>query len=883
MDVVDTVTPDGVVVFDKAQSTVRAISDIDLGRVVVTNVVRKETGEIAAKPGQVLRPDLLAEIIANPDAFRPFSIGSKHRFASAEDAILAFDSGNLELHEYLSLRPSEGADPIAITVGRLIFNEIVPEILRYRNEAFGKKQLTRLIADVFAECGSEAVITFLDDMKAQGFKWAAKAGITFAMTDMQSPPSRAEILRNTEEQVNNANKQFRRGMISAPERKQSVLKLWTDATAKIGEEIVKNISKFNPISIVTTSGARGSIKQVSQLSGMRGLMADPFGNIIDSLPVKSNFHEGLSTLEYFVTTHGARKGLADTALRTADAGYLTRRLVDVAQDVIIREIDCETVKGIEVAELREGDDVIETLAERLRGRTSLVDVKHPQTGEILVAKNNVFGVIEAKLVEDAFKTPITEAEFAAGIRDTFRRKVGLRSVLACESRQGVCATCYGRDLATNKEVEIGVAVGIIAAQSIGEPGTQLTMRTFHTGGVASANQLTGVANVRRARSANLHYIYEDSQSGRIALDSEVGNEREKQRQVQQLLKVAEEQVGGLLRIVELFEARNPKGQAIVTEFGGVVAEIATPAMRQVVIHTPIKVGEDAKNIKGQVSAEDLRGPTKDADKDELIVAKGSEITERAAKKIRDAGHETIRIVKNIVVPYRGDLEVRVNDTVEPGQRLTDGPLSPQKVLDLQGPRGLQEYLVREVQRVYKQQGVDINDKHVEVIVRQMLKKHKIADPGDTDFLQGQVIDRFNIEDANRKITSREVPGKKATSVPVLLGITEASLATESFLSAASFQKTTRVLTEAAVRGKRDMLVGLKENVIIGRLIPAGTGLAQYRALDVALPNGEAITLEPMERKRVPLDLQEELSALDTYKAASSALLGAEEALPAGSI
>ncbi|MBC8140984.1 MAG: DNA-directed RNA polymerase subunit beta', partial [Armatimonadetes bacterium] len=856
MDKAETVTPEGIVSFTKES---RPFSDGELGRVIVTPIIDAETGEVVAEAADIIRPELFEKLKANPAGFKAFSVGTHYRFGSAEDAILAYESGKLDLHEYIRLREGEDGKPLAITVGRIIFNEIVPQALRYQNMAFGKKQLTKLIADVFATAGQEAVIIFLDDMKAQGFKWAAKAGITFAMTDMQSPPSRATILRETEEQVADVMKQFRRGYVTYGERKAKTLKLWTDATAQIGEEIVKNISKFNPISIVTTSGARGSIKQVSQLSGMRGLMSDPFGQIIDSLPVKSNFHEGLSTLEYFVTTHGARKGLADTALRTADAGYLTRRLVDVAQDVIIREVNCGTSNGIYVQTISEGkgaaENIIEPLVERLRGRTSLEDVLHPETKEVIVPKEGVF-------------TP----ELARAVVDAGVTRVGLRSVLNCESRQGVCGTCYGLDLATSKAVEIGVAVGIIAAQSIGEPGTQLTMRTFHTGGVASQNQLTGVAGVRRQRSANLAFIYADSQDGRLSLDQEEGSAREKQRQVQQLLKVAEEQVGGLLRVVELFEARNPKGEAIITEFGGKIAEIKTEGLRRVYVHTRVKVGDDAKNIRNAVSAEDIMDPVKG----EPIVTAGSDITERLAKKIRDAGYETILVVKDKVVPYRGELEVSVGEEVEPGHRLTDGPLSPQKVLDLQGARGVQEYLVREVQRVYKQQGVDINDKHIEVIVRQMLKKRKIADAGDTDFLQGQVIDRFDIEDENRRMDQRETPGKAATSLPVLLGITEASLATESFLSAASFQKTTRVLTEAAVRGKRDMLVGLKENVIIGRLIPAGTGLAQYRALDVVMANGEAIQLEPQERKRVPLDLQEELSALDTYKQASAASLGADD-------
>jgi DNA-directed RNA polymerase subunit beta' len=454
------------------------------------------------------------------------------------------------------------------------------------------------------------------------------------------------------------------------------------------------------------------------------------------------------------------------------------------------------------------------------------------------------------------------------------RRVGLRSVLACESRQGVCATCYGRDLATGKKVEIGVAVGIIAAQSIGEPGTQLTMRTFHTGGIASANQLTGVANVKRQRTQSLQFLYEDQEKGRISLGSEEGHEREKQRQVQQLLKVAEEQVGGLLRVVELFEARKPKGQAIVTEFGGNVAAITTEGLRRVVIHTPIKVSEDAKNIREQEAAEAIVHP----ETGETIVGAGENITERLARKVRDAGIETVVVRKETVVPYRGELEVHEGDLVEPGHRLTQGPLDPQKVLDLQGVRGVQEYMIREVQTVYKQQGVDINDKHIEVIIRQMLRKRKVVEPGDCDFLHGQMVDRFEIEDANRQIEARQgTPGRPATSVPVLLGITEASLATDSFLSAASFQKTTRVLTEAAVRGKRDALVGLKENVIIGRLIPAGTGLAQYRALDVVSSDGKQLT-SGSQNRRATLDLEpleEDLAALDSLKAAAAMQLGAE--------
>ena len=588
--------------------------------------------------------------------------------------------------------------------------------------------------------------------------------------------------------------------------------------------------------------------------------------------MKSNFHEGLSVLEYFVTTHGARKGLADTALRTADAGYLTRRLVDVAQDVIVREIDCGTEQGIFVSELREGNDPLETLAERIKGRTALEDivaakdVVHPITG--VEYKQGDFLVGKAKIIAD---------DMALVVDKSGVKRVGLRSVLTCESRQGVCSTCYGRDLATGKPVEIGVAVGIIAAQSIGEPGTQLTMRTFHTGGIASANQLTGVANVRRQRAQSLGVLYEDQEKGRISLGSEEGHEREKMRQVQQLLKVAEEQVGGLLRVVELFEARKPKGQAIVTEFGGLVNAITLEGLRKVVIHTPIKVSEDAKSIREQIAAVSIFLPGADGGEAATpIVHAGEPIPERLAKKIAAAGIERVTVRKEAVVPYRGELEVKVGDEVEPGHRLTAGPLDPQRVLELQGVRGVQEYMVREVQNVYKQQGVDINDKHIEVIIRQMLRRRKVIEPGDCEFLPGQQMDRFQIEDANREVESRPMPGRPATSVPVLLGITEASLATDSFLSAASFQKTTRVLTEAAVRGKKDFLVGLKENVIIGRLIPAGTGLAQYRALDVVSTDGR--NLEPERDRRRTLNigpLDDDLAALDSRSAAAALQLGAE--------
>jgi DNA-directed RNA polymerase subunit beta' len=793
-----------------------------VGKVLINDVVHKETEDTLVKAGRFLTPEVIAALGKSPESYGAMKLGSRHVFASAADAEQAYEAGHLDLHEYISVRLAPEQPLTAITVGRIIFNDIVPDEVRWVNKPIDKKSITALVASVYEHCGSQRTVQLLDELKALGFKWATRAGITFSLTDMKSPDSRARILKETEDAVTRANAQFRRGVMSPGERKQKVLTLWTDATRQIGDEIVANIDRFNPIAIITSSGARGSVKQISQLSGMRGLMADPFGNIIEDLPVKSNFHEGLSVLEYFVTTHGARKGLADTALRTADAGYLTRRLVDVAQDVIIREIDCETEAGIFVSEIRDGNDVTEQIWERIKGRTALEDIVHPETGEILVGKSEIITDHASILVEKA------------GVK-----RIGLRSVLTCESRQGVCATCYGRDMALGRKVEIGVAVGIIAAQSIGEPGTQLTMRTFHTGGVATANQLTGVANVRRERNRNLAQLFFDHENGRIALGSEEGTERERSAQVKQLLKVAEEQVGGLLRVVELFESRKPKGQAIVTEFPGLVAAITEEGMRRVVIHTPVKINADAKGITNLVLADEIKHP----ETGDVMYSPGETIaTDARARKVRDTGLTHIMVKKEITVPYRGELKVKPGDIVEAGDRLTDGPLDPQKVLELQGVRGLQEYLIREVQRVYKQQGVDISDKHIEVIIRQMLKKRKIVEPGDTTYLHGQLADRFALEDANRKIEANDTPGRPATSIPVLLGITESSLATESFLSAASFQKTTRVLTEAAVRGKRDNLVGLKENVIIGRLIPAGTGLAQYRALEVISSDGKAVSV-----------------------------------------
>jgi DNA-directed RNA polymerase subunit beta' len=764
-----------------------------------------------------------------------------YTFSNPGEAMLAFDSGRIRLHQPIKVRiPRDGGTLIVgdsedvklqTTVGRLLFNQILPPKLKYTDKyllkTIVKNGLIDVVAEVYQTHGKEATIKFVDDLKEIGFKYAMISGTTISMTDMDVPEKRNIIIQETEAKVIKLNQQYRRGTITLGERKQQVLNNWLEASEQVAEAIMEGVDHFNPIYLITDSGARGSKKQLTQLSGMRGLMTDPFGNLIEDLPIKSNFHEGLNVLEYFISTHGTRKGLADTALRTADAGYLTRRLVDVSQDVIVRGDDCGTSAGIYVEEIIESGESIEKLNERIKGRYTIEDIVHPETGEIMVPINTEISDVMAREIE------------AAGIK-----KVGLRSVLTCELRMGICANCYGRDLATGRLVDIGVAVGIIAAQSIGEPGTQLTMRTFHTGGVAG-KYLTGVANVKQKRQSNLRELHEDIKRGHVTFEEEGGSERERVRSVQAVLKVLEDTVGGLLRVVELFEARKPKGQAIVTELGGKIVNIEVRGLRHVIINSPVKVDETPSHFVGEIPGEDIVDG-----EGTVITAAGDTITEKNFRQIKAAHLKEVILRKTALVPYRGELEVKAGDVVQPGDRLTEGPLDPQKVLELRGPRGVQDYMVREIQKVYKGQGVDINDKHVEVIIRQMLKKRKVRHAGDALFLPGQIIDKFAFEDENTRL--REAGKAEVTSDWVLLGITEASLATDSFLSAASFQKTTRVLTEAAVRGKKDELVGLKENVIIGRLIPAGTGLPRYRSLEPATPDGTQIIVEPPAREDRPV-------------------------------
>ncbi len=564
-----------------------------------------------------------------------------------------------------------------------------------------KKFLGNIIAEVFNRFSITDTSMMLDRMKDLGFKFSSKAGITVGVADIVVLPDKQQILDEHEKLVDRITKQFNRGLITEEERYNAVVEIWTDAKDQIQGELMQSLDKTNPIFMMSDSGARGNASNFTQLAGMRGLMAAPSGKIIE-LPITSSFREGLTVLEYFISTHGARKGLADTALKTADSGYLTRRLVDVAQDVIVREEDCGTDRGLLVSDIKEGTEMIEPFIERIEGRYSKETIRHPETDEIIIRPDELITPEIAKKITDA------------GIEQMY-----IRSAFTCNARHGVCEKCYGKNLATGEKVEVGEAVGTIAAQSIGEPGTQLTMRTFHTGGVAGSDITQG-----------------------------------------------------LPRIQEIFEARNPKGQAVITEIEGVV--------------------EDIKLAK---------------DRQQEIVVKGANET----RSYLASG--TSRII------------VEIGQPVQRGEVLTEGSIEPKNYLSVAGLNATESYLLKEVQKVYRMQGVEIDDKHVEVMVRQMLRKVRIIEAGDTKLLPGSLVDIHNFTDANREAFKHRK--RPATAKPVLLGITKASLETESFLSAASFQETTRVLTDAAIKGKRDDLLGLKENVIIGKLIPAGTGMRRY--------------------------------------------------------
>ena len=648
-------------------------------------------------------------------------------FKDFNEMLLAYQNQTVQLHSLVKMRVvlEDGRSSIVeSTVGRFIFNENIPQDLGFVDRSvdpFGleidflvdKKALGKIIDKCFRKHGNTETAVLLDHIKSLGFKYSTRGGITVAVADMKIPEAKKGYITAAEEKVDKYEKAYRRGLISDEERYERVIETWTETTEKVTDALMAGLDRLNNIYIMAHSGARGSKNQIRQLAGMRGLMANASGKTVE-IPVKSNFREGLSVMEYFTSSHGARKGLADTALRTADSGYLTRRLVDVSQDVIVRDFDCGTTETTEIFAITDGSEAIEDLYDRIVGRYTIDAILHPETGEVLVEADTMIQEDDA------------EAIINAGIE-----RVNIRTVLNCKTHHGVCSKCYGRNLATGKEVHIGEAVGIIAAQSIGEPGTQLTMRTFHTGGVAGGDITQG-----------------------------------------------------LPRVEELFEARKPKGLAIISEITGRV-EIDETGKRKEVIVVP-KEGE----------------------------------------------REVYQI------PYGSRIRVKQGQLVEAGDPLTQGSINPHDIVRVKGIGGVQEYIVKEVQRVYRLQGVDINDKHIEVIVRQMLSKVKVEDPGDTDLLPGGYEDVLTFQECNEEAESKGL--RPAIAKRVLLGITKASLATDSFLSAASFQETTRVLTEAAIKGKEDHLIGLKENVILGKLIPAGTGMKKYRNIAVEKVEEESL-------------------------------------------
>ena len=657
---------------------------------------------------------------------RPGAKGEGKIFHSEDEAIMAYQTGEIALQAQVKIRlerewnGEKRRKVVDTTVGRVIFNNAIPQDLggvdRTKEENLFKLEIDRLVAkkdlgnivdSCYRKYGPTTTSQVLDRIKKLGFTYSTRGGITVGFQDIQVPAEKKQMIADAEVKIEEIDELFRMGMLSNAERRERVIKVWEVTTDLVAKKLMSSLDEFNPIYMMANSGARGSTAQIRQLAGMRGLMADPSGQIIE-VPIRANFREGLSVLEFFISSHGARKGLADTALRTADSGYLTRRLVDVSQDVIVREEDCyatrgEAPKGMVLTEIKDGNKLIEPLRSRVIGRYAVETVKHPETGEVIVEAGALISYEQAEAIEKA------------GIKS-----VHCRSVFTCRAERGVCAKCYGANLATGTPVNIGEAVGIIAAQAIGEPGTQLTMRTFHTGGVASADDITQ----------------------------------------------------GLPRVEELFEARKPKGLAVISEINGVV-----------------HIDDSKKRREAVVTNEDGEA-------------------------------------ESYLIPFGSKLKVADGTAVEAGDELTEGSVNPHDILKIKGVKGVQAYLLKEVQSVYRLQGVEISDKHIEVIIRQMLRKVQIEENGDTAMLPGELIDIFRFEAENERVIQTE--GRPAIAKRKLLGITKASLATDSFLSAASFQETTRVLTEAAIKGKIDPLVGLKENVIIGKLIPAGIGLRRYR-------------------------------------------------------
>jgi DNA-directed RNA polymerase subunit beta' len=683
------------------------------------NILKPSDGKPVAVPTQDM---ILGSYYLTMD--KEGSKGEGRYFSSPEEVMMAYQKKDIEVHAKINVRMRKIVDGkeisgiIETTPGKLIFNESIPQELGLVDRSIpgnelklevdflaSKKSLGKIITKCFKTFGPTETSIMLDKIKSTGYHYSSIGAVTVAISDMEVPEAKRELLEDADKTVEKIEKMFRRGYISEDERYESVIEKWTETTENVANALMDSFDKFNPIYMMADSGARGSKSQIKQLAGMRGLMASPSGKIIE-LPIRASFREGLDVLEYFLSTHGARKGNADTALKTADSGYLTRRLVDVSQDVIIREEDCGSSEGYIVREISEGSEVIESLTERLHGRYSAEDIIHPETGKVIVKANQYM-----------------DHDLAEEITNTGIKEVAIRSVFTCKSKHGVCSKCYGMNMATGDKIDIGEAVGIIAAQSIGEPGTQLTMRTFHTGGVAGADI-----------------------------------------------------THGLPRVEELFEARKPKGLAIVSEVSGTVRLEETKKKR--IVH--------------------------------VITDSGEQFT--------------------YDIPFGSRIIVIDGNSISAGDTITQGSVNPHDILRIKGVEGVKHYLLSEVQKVYRLQGVDINDKHLEVVVRQMTRKMKIEESGDTELLPGSLVDIFQFVEQNERAV--ENGGEPAEGITSLLGITKASLATDSFLSAASFQETTRVLTDAAIKGKIDPLIGLKENVIIGKLIPAGTGMMKYRNVSI---------------------------------------------------
>ncbi|MGQ9570078.1 MAG: DNA-directed RNA polymerase subunit beta' [Thermodesulfovibrionales bacterium] len=821
-------------------------------------------------------------------------------FADPEDVRIAYDAGILEEHAKIKVRMN--GDFVDTTTGRILFSEILPKAIPFSmvNRDITKKEIVKLIEYAYKKAGKRETVVFLDNLEKLGFYYATKSGISICMDDMHIPSKKPELIRSAEQEVIEVQKQYADGLITQGERYNKVIDIWANVTERIADEMMKELGaeegkifsdeelrerrSFNSIFMMADSGARGSTAQIRQLAGMRGLMAKPSGEIIET-PITANFREGLSPLQYFISTHGARKGLADTALKTANSGYLTRRLVDVAQDVIVTEEDCNTMDGITVSSLVEGGEIIQPLEERILGRIAAEDIKDPITREVIVKRNQEIDELLCQKVIDA------------GID-----RVRIRSVLTCQSRHGVCIKCYGRDLAMGEMVGLGEAVGIIAAQSIGEPGTQLTMRTFHIGGAAAKvveRTVLEVKNSGMIKFINISTVRNRegllvvmNRNGGIAVVDSKGREKEKYSVVYGAKLLVEN--GQKVEIGQRVVEWDPYSIPILTEIGGKVAlgdiiegvtvkeevDETTGLSHKVIIDYPanmrprvsikdeqgrtaripgttnlaryllpsgahILVDKNDIVYPGDILAKIPRETTKTKDitgglprvaelfearrpKEQAIVAEISGMVEFKS------AHKGMRVVvvrggdeeREYVIPKGKHVSVHEGDWVRAGEPLMDGAVNPHNILDILGPKELQRYLVDEVQKVYRLQGVSINDKHIEIIVRQMMKKLRIEDPGDTIFLPGEQVDRLEFQEENLRVKAQG--GKPAQGKPILLGITKASLTTDSFVSAASFQETTRVLTEAAINGAVDELRGLKENVIMGRIIPAGTGMAKYK-------------------------------------------------------